>query len=186
MWISCNNLHENREEIWAVWRRVNPGAAQNRRKWIEAIVKPLTMLETCTVSGFLLPYLQIWGIQEVFYCGQSQMRPAHKQKNPTISNVKSLDLWSEWRESNSRPLEPHCAWAMNTMSQMTLTVRSITKFRSHYTIPSRLMSRCFVPFVVKLWSTRPDKWLFPPYQVTSRNFDFLKSMLRFFVCTNYS
>ena len=28
-------------------------------------------------------------------------------KNPTISNVKSLDLWSEWRESNSRPLEPH-------------------------------------------------------------------------------
>ena len=35
------------------------------------------------------------------------MRPAYKQKNPTISNVKSLDLWSEWRESNSRPLEPH-------------------------------------------------------------------------------
>ena len=35
------------------------------------------------------------------------MRSAHKQKNPTISNVKSLDLWSEWRESNSRPLEPH-------------------------------------------------------------------------------
>ena len=34
------------------------------------------------------------------------MRPAYKQKNPTISNVKSLDLWSEWRESNSRPLEP--------------------------------------------------------------------------------
>ena len=28
-------------------------------------------------------------------------------KNPTISNMKSLDLWSEWRESNSRPLEPH-------------------------------------------------------------------------------
>ena len=71
---------KNREEIWAVWRRVSPGAAQNRRKWIEAIVKPLTVQETCTVSGFLLPYLQIWGIQEVFYCGQSQMRPAHKQK----------------------------------------------------------------------------------------------------------
>ena len=35
------------------------------------------------------------------------MRPAYKQKNPTISNVKSLDFWSEWRESNSRPLEPH-------------------------------------------------------------------------------
>ena len=35
------------------------------------------------------------------------MRSAHKQKNPTISNVKSLDFWSEWRESNSRPLEPH-------------------------------------------------------------------------------
>ena len=35
------------------------------------------------------------------------MRPAYEQKNPTISNVKSLDLWSEWRESNSRPLEPH-------------------------------------------------------------------------------
>ena len=35
------------------------------------------------------------------------MRSAYKQKNPTISNVKSLDLWSEWRESNSRPLEPH-------------------------------------------------------------------------------
>ena len=29
------------------------------------------------------------------------------EKNPTTSNVKSLDLWSEWRESNSRPLEPH-------------------------------------------------------------------------------
>ena len=28
-------------------------------------------------------------------------------KKPTISNVKSLVLWSEWRESNSRPLEPH-------------------------------------------------------------------------------
>ena len=25
-------------------------------------------------------------------CGQNQMRPAYKQKNPTISNVKSLDL----------------------------------------------------------------------------------------------
>ena len=25
-------------------------------------------------------------------CGQNQMRPAHKQKNPTISNVKSFDL----------------------------------------------------------------------------------------------
>ena len=24
------------------------------------------------------------------------MRSAHKQKNPTISNVKSLDFWSEW------------------------------------------------------------------------------------------
>ena len=35
------------------------------------------------------------------------MRSGYKQKNPTISNVKSLDLWSEWRESNSRPLEPH-------------------------------------------------------------------------------
>ena len=33
-------------------------------------------------------------------------QPTNK-KNPTISNVKSLDLWSEWRESNSRPLEPH-------------------------------------------------------------------------------
>ena len=25
------------------------------------------------------------------------MRSAHKRKNPTISNVKSLDLWSTWR-----------------------------------------------------------------------------------------
>ena len=25
-------------------------------------------------------------------CGQTQMRPAYKQKNPTISNMKSLDL----------------------------------------------------------------------------------------------
>ena len=39
------------------------------------------------------------------------MRSAHKQKNPTISNVKSLDLWSEWRESNSRPLEPHAEYS---------------------------------------------------------------------------
>ncbi len=31
---------------------------------------------------------------EAFSGGQNQMRPAYKQKNPTISNVKSLDLWS--------------------------------------------------------------------------------------------
>ena len=60
------------------------------------------------------------------------MRSAHKQKNPTISNVKSLDLWSEWRESNSRPLEPHCASIENTMYDLILSGLSIVKFQIHY------------------------------------------------------
>ena len=77
------------------------------------------------------------------------MMPAYKQKNPTISNVKSLDLWSEWRESNSRPLEPHCASLENTMYNPILPRLSIVKFQMHYTILFHWMSRRFIPFVVK-------------------------------------
>ena len=90
-------------------------------------------------------------------CGQNQMRPVHKQKNPTISNVKSLDLWSEWRESNSRPLEPHCASLENTMYNPILPRLSIVKFQIYYIILFHWMSRRFIPFVVKLWSNDPDK-----------------------------
>ena len=79
------------------------------------------------------------------------------EKNPTISNVKSLDLWSEWRESNSRPLEPHCASPENTMYNPILPRLSIVKFQMHYTILFHWMSRRFIPFVVKLWSNDPDK-----------------------------
>ena len=57
-----------------------------------------------------------------------------KQKNPTISNVKSLDLWSEWRESNSRPLEPHCASLKNAMDTPIPLVRSIIKFQNYFII----------------------------------------------------
>ena len=74
-------------------------------------------------------------------CGENQMRPAYKQKNPTISNVKSLDLWSEWRESNSRPLEPHCASLENTMYNPILPRLSIVKFQMHYTILYARFSR---------------------------------------------
>ena len=80
-----------------------------------------------------------------------------KTKNPTISNMKSLDLWSEWRESNSRPLEPHCASLENTMYNPILPRLSIVKFQMHYTILFHWMSRRFIPFVVKLWSNEPDK-----------------------------
>ena len=90
------------------------------------------------------------------------MRPAYKQKNPTISNVKSLDLWSEWRESNSRPLEPHCASLENTMYNPILPRLSIVKFQMYYIILFHWMSRRFIPFVVKLWSNGPDKWPFSP------------------------
>ena len=85
------------------------------------------------------------------------MRPAYKQKNPTISNVKSLDLWSEWRESNSRPLEPHCAPLADTLVKTAHTIRYITNFRIHFFILFRLMSRSFVSIVVKLWSNDLDK-----------------------------
>ena len=85
------------------------------------------------------------------------MRPAHKQKNPTIYNVKSLDLWSEWRELNSRPLEPHCASLENTMYNPILPRLSIVKFQMYYIILFHWMSRRFIPFVVKLWSNDPDK-----------------------------
>ena len=88
-------------------------------------------------------------------------QPINK-KNPTISNVKSLDLWSEWRESNSRPLEPHCASLENTMYNPILPRLSIVKFQMHYTILFHWMSRRFIPFVVKLWSNDPDKWPFSP------------------------
>ena len=83
-------------------------------------------------------------------------------KNPTISNVKSLDLWSEWRESNSRPLEPHCAPLADTLVKTAHNIRYITNFRIHFFILFRLMSRSFVSIVVKLWSTDPDKRPFSP------------------------
>ena len=85
------------------------------------------------------------------------MRPAYKQKNPTISDVKSLDLWSEWRESNSRPLEPHCAPLVDMLVKTAHNIRYITNFRIRFFILFRLMSRRFIPFVVKLWSNDPDK-----------------------------
>ena len=34
---------------------------------------------------------------------------------------------------------------------------SIVKFQMHYTILFHWMSRSFIPFVVKLWSSDPDK-----------------------------
>ena len=49
----------------------------------------------------------------------------------------------------------------------------------YYIVLFHWMSRRFIPFVVKLWSNDPDKWLFSPGQVTSRNFDFHQSKLRF-------
>ena len=39
---------------------------------------------------------------------------------------------------------------------------SIVKFQLYYIILFHWMSRRFIPFVVKLWSTDPDKWPFSP------------------------
>ena len=51
-------------------------------------------------------------------CGQNQMRPAYKQKNPTISNVKPLDLWSS-RAGQIRTCRgtapPSCLLALRTV-----------------------------------------------------------------------
>ena len=80
-----------------------------------------------------------------------------QQKNPTTSQSKSLDLWSEWRESNSRPLEPHCAPLVDMLVKTAHNIRYITNFRIRFFILFRLMSRRFIPFVVKLWSNDPDK-----------------------------
>ena len=59
-------------------------------------------------NGFMLAIDQIKSLAlwSKLWSNPDEVSPQTK-KNPTISNVKSLDLWSEWRESNSRPLEPH-------------------------------------------------------------------------------
>ena len=80
-----------------------------------------------------------------------------KQKSSGSSLRICLSFWSEWRESNSRPLEPHCAFLENTMYNPILPRLSIVKFQIYYTILFHWMSRRFIPFVVKLWSNDPDK-----------------------------
>ena len=81
-------------------------------------------------------------------CGQNQMRSAHKQKNPTISNVKSLDLWSEWRESNSRPLEPHSSALPKLRYTRISTAASLPKRgdKKYYTQMWLLCQRFFENF----------------------------------------
>ena len=83
-------------------------------------------------------------------CGQSQMRPAYKQKNPTISNVKSLDLWSEWRESNSRPLEPHSSALPKLRYTRISTVASLPKRgdKKYYTQVRPFCQQIFRLFLV--------------------------------------
>lgn len=51
----------------------------------------------------------------------------------------------------------HCASLENTMYNPILPRLSIVKFQMHYTILFYWMSRRFIPFVVKLWSSNPDK-----------------------------
>ena len=83
----------------------------------------------------------------------------HKKSEPFSyrEKVRIFMIWCEWRESNSRPLEPHCASLENTMYNPILPRLSIVKFQMHYTILFHWMSRRFIPFVVKLWSNDPDK-----------------------------
>ena len=83
----------------------------------------------------------------------------NKQSEPISyrKQVRIIFVWSEWRESNSRPLEPHCASLENTMYNPILLGLSIVKFQMYYIILFHWMSRRFIPFVVKLWSNDPDK-----------------------------
>ena len=87
------------------------------------------------------------------------------KKHPRQTYKKKVRLgcvWSEWRESNSRPLEPHCAPFADTLVKTAHNIRHITNFRIRFFILFHLMSRSFVSIVVKLWSNDPDKWLFSP------------------------
>ena len=90
--------------------------------------------------------------------------PGQRTRNSRIKNqdrrslLKSSVLFqSEWRESNSRPLEPHCAPLVDMLVKTAHNIRYITNFRIRFFILFRLMSRRFIPFVVKLWSNDPDK-----------------------------
>ena len=84
----------------------------------------------------------------------------HKKSEPFSyrEKVRIFMAWSEWRESNSRPLEPHCASLENTMYNPILPRLSIVKFQMRYTILFHWMSRRFIPFVVK----RPRQMAFLP------------------------
>ena len=91
--------------------------------------------------------------------GSAQHSLENKKSEPISyrKQVQIIFVWSEWRESNSRPLEPHCASLENTMYNPILPRLSIVKFQMHYTILFHWVSRRFIPFVVKLWSNDPDK-----------------------------
>ena len=78
------------------------------------------------------------------------MRTAYKQKNPTISNVKSLDLWSEWRESNSRPLEPHSS-ALPKLRYTRISV-SVLPLTAHLVYPTKaVLSSTFSIFFLRIF-----------------------------------
>ena len=63
--------------------------------------------------------------------GSPLPRPFVAAKKPAD---KSAGSWSEWRESNSRPLEPHCASLENTMYDPILSGLSIVKFQMYYIV----------------------------------------------------
>ena len=83
----------------------------------------------------------------------------HKKSEPFSyrEKVRIFMVWCDGRDSNPRPLEPHCASLENTMYNPILPRFSTVKFQMHYTILFHWMSRRFIPFVVKLWSNDPDK-----------------------------
>ena len=144
MGISCNNLHEKQGGNLSCLEACQPWRGAKQKKMNRSNRKAAH--HAGNLHG-----------ERHFAALFTNMRPARKQKNPTISNMKSLDLWSEWRESNSRPLEPHCAPLADTLVKTAHTIRYITNFRIHFFILFRLMSRRFIPFMVKLWSNEPDK-----------------------------
>ena len=53
--------------------------------------------------------------------------------------------------------ESHCAPLVDMLVKTAHNIRYITNFRIRFFILFRLMSRRFIPFVVKLWSNDPDK-----------------------------
>ena len=62
-----------------------------------------------------------------------------KLKSTDLSNIEGGEfdeglVSSEWRESNSRPLEPHCASLKNAMDTPIPLVRSIIKFQNYFII----------------------------------------------------